>query len=96
MVGLILAFVFLTPRAWFRDQPRIPKASQIAMLPGTHGTNVFWIESELLENIPESQRAAKAGELLRRQSGTGQELVRLEPIFDSDEEIKGYMAFTKP
>ena len=34
MVGIILAFIFLTPREWFRDQPRIPpKASSIAMLP---------------------------------------------------------------
>ena len=24
MVGVILAFIFLTPRSWFRDQPRTP------------------------------------------------------------------------
>ena len=24
MVGIILAFIFLTPRDWFRDQPRVP------------------------------------------------------------------------
>ena len=96
MVGLILAFVFLTPREWFRDQPRIPRASKVAMLQGAHGTNVFWIESEQLAGIPESVRGAKATELLRIMSGEKQTLIRLEPVFDSEKEIKGYMAFTHP
>ena len=37
MVGLILAFIFLTPRDWFRDQP---KASSVVMLPSESGANV--------------------------------------------------------
>lgn len=96
MVGLIVAFLFLTPRAWFRDQPRIPRASKIAMLQGAHGTNVFWIESELLADVPESRRAARALEMLKTQTGEAQTLIRLEPVVDSEKEIKGYMAFTHP
>lgn len=96
MVGLILAFVFLTPRAWFRDQPRIPKASRIALLPAEHGSNVFWIEAQLLAGIPEAELLRKASELLRVQAGEKQSVMRLEPILDSDREIKGYMAFTGP
>ena len=38
MVGLILAFIFLTPREWFRDQPR---ANSIVMLPSEHGETVM-------------------------------------------------------
>ena len=41
MVALILAFIFLTPRDFFRDQP---KASNVVMLPGENGSSVFWIE----------------------------------------------------
>jgi hypothetical protein len=96
MVGLILAFLFLTPREWFRDQPRIPRASKIAMLQGEHGTNVFWIESELLAEVAEAERPAKALEMLKAQTGEAQRLIRLEPVFDSEKEIKGYMAFTRP
>jgi hypothetical protein len=96
MVGLILAFLFLTPRAWFRDQPRVPRASQIAVLPGAHASSVFWIERELLEGVPESERATKVWQLLRTQYGAKEQLNRLEPVFDSEQEIKGYMAFTKP
>ncbi len=97
MVGLILAFLFLTPREWFRDQPRIPKTSKIAMLPGAHGGNVFWIETELLADVPESARVQKASEMLKLQTGEKkQTVIRLEPISDSEGEIKGYMAFTRP
>jgi hypothetical protein len=95
MVGIILAFVFLTPRELFRDQPRA--SSSIVMLPAGHDSSVFWVEPELLNNIPEQERPAKAEELLRnRTGGKKRDLVRLEPIFDAEQEIKGYMAFTKP
>ena len=30
IVGVIVAFLFLMPRDWFRDQPRIPQASDIS------------------------------------------------------------------
>jgi hypothetical protein len=94
MVGLILAFIFLTPREWFRDQPK-PKS--VVMLPAAHGASVFWIEPELLTAVPEANRPAKAQELIRSQSGGNKfTLVRLEPIFDAEEEIKGYMVYARP
>ncbi|MGE5570024.1 MAG: hypothetical protein ACM3S5_13390 [Rhodospirillales bacterium] len=96
MVGLILAFIFLTPREWFRDRPRIPLASKITMLQGEHGASVFWIESEALAGVPESRRAEKALEIVASQTGEAQALIRLVPVFDSEQEIKGFMAFTRP
>lgn len=95
MVGVILAFVFLTPRVWFRDQPRIPRASNVALLPG-HGSNVFWVEPELLAGIPEQERLAKLSQLLTNDFGKKVAVTRVEPILDSEREIKGYMAFAKP
>lgn len=93
MVGLILAFIFLTPRGMFRDQP---KAKSVVMLPAVHGAHVFWIESDLLHGLPENQRRDRAQQLIRSQSeGKKHRLVSLEPIFDAEEEIKGYMAFAR-
>lgn len=91
MVGLILAFIFLTPREWFRDQPR---ASSIVMLPSERGSTVFWMDAEQFASYPESQRAARAGVLLKARTGRTYNVIRLEPIVDSEKEIKGYMAFT--
>jgi len=89
MVGLILAFTFLTPRAWFRDQP---KASNIVMI----RPDAFWMDSEQLSSIPEAERSERAGLLLKARTGKKYNVVRLEPIIDSEQEIKGYMAFTTP
>jgi len=97
MVAIILAFIFFTPREWFRDQPRIPRASNIAMLPPEHGSELFWIDPELLSGIPESQRMSRLGEILKTRTGRNQTVLRVQPIYDdSENELKGYMAFTKP
>jgi hypothetical protein len=95
MVVLILLFLFLSPRAWFHDQPRIPHASEIASLPGTKSSQVFWIEPELVTPIPESKRLARLSEILKARTGKTQVLTGMEPIYDSEKEIKGYMAFAK-
>ena len=97
MVGLILAFIFLTPRDWFRDQPRIPNASNVAMLPSDHGSSVLWLDSELLAEVPEEQRIARTTELLRRRTGNRKMVVsRVEPVRDSENQLQGYLAFARP
>jgi hypothetical protein len=97
MVGLILAFIFLTPRDWFRDQPRIPTASSIASIPGEKGTSVFFVNTELLAGVPEPQRVARLTQLLRRQAGDPRlQVSRVEPILDSEGSMQGYMAFARP
>jgi hypothetical protein len=93
MVGVILAFIFLTPREWFRDQPR---ASSIVMLPAEHGSNVFWMEPDQLTSIPEAERVAKSRALIKARTGKEYKVIRLEPIVDSEQEVKGYMAYTMP
>jgi len=97
MVGIIVIFVLLTPRGWFRDQPRTPLVSSIALLPAEHGSNVYWVEPELLSGLTKDQQAQKVRRLL--QSFTHQKKLavdRVEPIADSEGETKGYMVFAKP
>lgn len=96
MVGIILAFIFLTPREWFRDQPRIPKAGHVVMLPAEDGSNVLWVDPELLSGVPEGQRLAKVREILKDRVDRRHAITRVEPIYDSEKEIQGYMAFSKP
>ena len=93
MVGIIVAFIFMTPREWFRDQPRIPYAS---MLPIEHGVSAFWIEPELVAGIPEQQRPAHLSQVLRSRYKKQIHIARVEPIYDSENEIKGYWALSKP
>ena len=65
IVAAILAFIFLTPRDWFRDQPRIPHASSIALLPSEKGTTVFFVNTQMLEGTAEPQRIPKLTAELR-------------------------------
>src|SRR5271157_98543 len=97
MVGIILAFIFLTPRDWFRDQPRIPNASSIAMLPSENGSLVFFVDAALLDGILESQQAERLTQVLRAQTSNRRLTVtRVEPIRDSEGELQGYLASARP
>jgi len=93
IVGLILVFIFLTPREVFRDQP---KASNIVMLPADGGSSVYWLEADLLAGVPESGRAQRASALVREKAKARKNIDRVIPIFDVEDEIKGYMAYSKP
>lgn len=93
IVLLILGFIFLTPREVFRDQPR---ASSIVLLPSeASGTEVFYLEPNLLPDGEDKQRFDEAAKLLAKRDGKRLELYRLTPIFDSEKEVKGYMAYTR-
>jgi hypothetical protein len=97
MVGIILLFIFATPRDWFRDQPKIPNASSIAMLPSDNGSSVFFVDSQFLAGIAENQRVAKLTEVLQaRMSNRRLKVIRVEPILDSEGDLQGYMAFARP
>ena len=91
IVTLILAFIFLTPRELFRDQPR---AASIQMLPAQQG---FLIEPKLLANVADAYLPQKAADLVNQRFKTHTTITHVEPIRDEAEgEITGYMAYTKP
>ncbi len=97
IVALILAFIFLTPRDWFRDQPRLPKASNVTMLPSEHGGLLFFVDAGVPARIPEDQRIPRLTDLLRNRTGNRNlKVTRVEPILDSEGELQGYMAFARP
>lgn len=60
MVGLILAFIFLTPRSFFRDQP---KPASIVMLPAQQG---FLLDTKLLDGVAPESVAARATQLVNQ------------------------------
>ena len=94
VVGLILIFIFATPRDWFHDQP---KESSVVLMSAVHGANRVFIATELLDQVPEAQRAARARRLIQGRTGKKWNVVRVEPIRDeSAQEIKGFIAYTAP
>jgi hypothetical protein len=94
VVGLILLFIFVTPREWFRDQP---KASSVVLMSTFHGENRVFIATELLINAPDEKRSHLAETLIHKRTGKSWRVTRVEPIRDeAEQEIKGFIAYTAP
>jgi hypothetical protein len=92
VVGLILVFIFATPRDWFRDQP---KPSSIILMSSQPGSNSVFIATDLLESVPEGERARRAQLLIHQRTGKSWHVARVEPIRDeADQEVKGFIAYT--
>jgi hypothetical protein len=90
MVAAILAFIFLTPRDVFRDQP---KAASIVMLSAEQS---YLIEPKLLDGVPEERQAAQATDLVRKRFKNTVTVSRVDAVYDdAQEEITGYIAYTK-
>ena len=97
IVAVILAFLFLTPRDWFRDQPRIPQASDISALPSERGTHQYFVDREALAGVPDDQHWATLTRLLQVRAGNPRlTLTHKEPVVDSEGELHGYIVSTRP
>ncbi|MGA3015685.1 MAG: hypothetical protein ABSF62_01105 [Bryobacteraceae bacterium] len=97
IVGVILAFLFLTPRGWFRDQPRIPQASDISSLPSERGTHQYFVDQEAMAGVPDDQHVATLTRLLQVRSGNPRLTVtHVEPVVDSEGELHGFIVSTRP
>jgi|SRR5580698_1336884 hypothetical protein len=90
---LILAFIFLTPRDFFHDQP---KAASVLMLPPDQNTNLFWIDTNLLSGVAEKDWEAKATSLVNARFKTHTTVTNVKSIEDGEGDITGYVAYTRP
>jgi hypothetical protein len=90
---LILAFIFATPREIFRDQP---KAANVIMLPPEQSTGLFWIDPHLLAGVPEGDLNSKATGLVNALHKTRKTITHVEPILDDEQDVTGYLAYTRP
>ena len=86
----ILAFLFVTPRSWFRDQPR---ANQIEIL--SSNPEVYLFEPRLLRDVPETNLVKKASELLKAKYGKRPPVTKVERVVDAEEAVIGYRALTR-
>lgn len=92
IVAVLLAFIFFTPRELFRDQP---KASSVVMVPASDGTFVFYIDPHVLGLINESKRMGEAKQMIAQKYKENWDVVRLETLYDAENEVKGFLAYAK-
>jgi hypothetical protein len=96
MVGIIVAFIFFTPRAWFRDQPRIPNANSIFFLRKENGQSKYWVPAGLVAGVSESQIPVTVTPLLQTLGDHHLMVTKVERVLDSEDEPLGYTVFTRP
>ena len=88
MVGLILAFIFLMPKTIFRDQP---KPANVAIL-----RNGFWIDPQVLSGVADGDMNSKASAAVNAKYKTHTVIVNVDPIYNDEQELEGYMAYSRP
>jgi hypothetical protein len=88
MVGLILVFIFVIPKTVFRDQP---KATSMAIT-----RNGFWIDPQVLSGVAEGELLSKASAAVNAKYKTHTTIINVDPIYNDEQELEGFMAYTKP
>jgi hypothetical protein len=88
MVGLILAFIFLTPRGFFKDRPAPPAGQQIVVL----DDGGYQLDARLLaretHNLEDGARR-----LINAYTGKQVKILRIEPVQDSSGRVEAYQAW---
>ena len=92
----ILAFIFLTPRDLFRDQPRPPSVQQIADLSDGKGTVVFWVERSVIDDTPAEELTEKLRRLLRQRHDKNLRIIDMQPTTDAEGEVRAYLVYARP
>ena len=88
MVGLILAFIFLTPRGFFKDRPPSPSRQQIEVLED----GGYQLDAKLLSRETRNLEDG-ARRLLDIYTGRKVKVVRVEPVFDADGHVESYQVW---
>ncbi|HLW79678.1 MAG TPA: hypothetical protein VKU44_08775 [Terriglobia bacterium] len=93
--AVILAFIFLTPRAWFHDRPTL-QLSDLRHVQGVveigQGKNwrSYQIDSRLVDSLGLDKPEDAIRQILERRSKTPFTLKSFEPIRDKNNVILGY------
>lgn len=96
IVVAILAFIFLTPKQFFADQPRADKVQQIKDLGDDKGTVVFWVDRDVIEAAPQSEAAERVARLIRKRSGRNLRVVETNASEDPEGLVQAYLVYARP
>jgi hypothetical protein len=96
MCAVILAFIFFTPRSWFRDRPTL-QLSDLRHIQGVveigHGKNwhSYQIDSRLVESVSPEKPEEGVRQILERRLKKPVNVQSIEAIRDPNNVVLGYM-----
>ena len=93
---LILAFIFLTPRAFFGDQPRPPIAAEIEPLGDAAQTLVFVVDADLIEQTPAAELNPRLERMLSKRKGQPLSIVDVQKAPSRNDAMRSYLVYARP
>jgi hypothetical protein len=101
MVALILAFIFLTPRGWFQDQPSSAGASGVVLLSSNDHQKVYELRAAaLIESEDEAATAEQAiregaERILETYIGKSVQITAIKPEKDAHGQVVSYAVWVQ-
>ena len=101
IVLAILAFIFLPPREWFRDRPRLQLTDlrhNQGIVEVSHGKaeHIYEVDARLAESLAPENPEDAVGEILRRRLHKAFKVKSVEPVSDKNGVILGYKVVVTP
>jgi hypothetical protein len=94
--ALILAFIFLTPRAFFGDQPRAPIVQEIQSLDDAPSTLVFVVDAAVVDGTVPAELKPKLAKMLSERTGRRLAVVDVQPAPSSGDPERSYLVYARP
>jgi hypothetical protein len=99
--ALILAFIFLTPRAWFNDRPSLGLSDLrhrqgVIEIGRTRAGSQYMIDSRLVESFAPLKPDDAVRTVLQRRLGHLVTIKSMEPVMDKNNVMLGYSVVVTP
>ena len=93
---LILAFIFLTPRTFFGDQPRTPLVTEIQALNENPETLVFVVDAAVVDGTPAAELHPRLERMLAKRKGQDLTVVDVQPAPSGKDAPRSYLVYARP
>lgn len=92
IVAAILAFIFLTPREFFGDQPRPDLIQRISGPAADSDSEVFWVDKKLVD----AESRQRLVQLINKRAGRALRIVEIKPAEGPDGAVRAYLVYAEP
>lgn len=99
--AVILAFIFLTPRAWFHDRPTLELSDLrhrqgVIEIGRTKAGSEFLVDSRLVESMAPLKAEDAVLSILRARLNHAVSIKSVEPVLDKNNIMLGYRVVVSP
>jgi len=94
--GLIVAFIFLTPREFFGDQPRPPILREVEAVSPDVESEVFLINAQEVSGANADDIKAKMERLLHQRTGRELQITEIRPNEGPNGGLDSYLVYARP